>query len=972
MEEMQDYYAFLGVSRNADIDEIRQVIIRMRRGCQDDIEKYSFLQEIQDILCDAAKKKQYDIDLQYGGQIACIKEKVKNSKTESERQENLERARELYLEVLKLDKDNADALWNLAGIEEALKNTSEAIEYLKILAKLTSGEDKLEILHRLGVLYNKQGRTDEAIPYFYDIYKADAGRAGDVKALVRFYYEKKNKRKIALQILNDCISRCKDRRIKITYLCEMLRAVLFNQKEGPDSKEEEIYRKLEGFCSDDKNENLANAQAMLAAVIDFDTPEIKRREWFHRFEEIYLSYHIDDEKTNHLFEVLQQGMKLDEKKIHEALGLCLENEWTDELRWRLSEMIAYDAAAIKESLEYVKKNAPLYWEFVGDYQAFEKVIDEHLVYSNELKEIKNNLGISAHMKKILELFLINTFVSFEKLKPEFDKAVDGFFENEEKDRVRNSLLVLEEYYPASYKVFSDFFFGGESAQGSSGSAIPAGEGKSAGPAQEDDINKPAAGSLTPSSSKVYFPDAAEGYAYKPYFSGLWEGFLIVIGTCFLPPVILPILLYKYYNRHQKKIFRIARKALIIASIAAFAALAGYSFITAGQEQKSIEQEKLSQERLEQESIEQERRKQEKQEQEYAENHNTVLTEKELASCKKMDESYLKKAGVSIRVLQLESYDSVYYPDDDFIWLLLSGNGYGNKYDTSEELRTNCLDENSKAALTKEIEEIYASDAADFVKCRQFYELAYKYAEDLKNEVTVPNLVGMSVEEAKKELSKHGLSLGKKSYEYSSDHGADVILNQYTNAGEKAIKGDTVYVDVSSGKEGAEEEAFFNHAGNEDAYYDTSVFSGPYKVNADIFYHLEDECASRGDNLKIDELTYLLQVNKNDCEFYGEYYGEEDYYVEGIRYDASLYGVSGYVDCISWIKNYKTQTAWRSVQLTWCPYDQGDIGTVRQGFENDSRFRSSNGRYVSDNGKAYIGSEPSDLTITKVRFTKYAE
>ena len=63
MEEIRDYYAFLGVPRNATADEIKRAYARKRREYQNDETKSTQINQAYEVLRDSAKRKQYDLNM---------------------------------------------------------------------------------------------------------------------------------------------------------------------------------------------------------------------------------------------------------------------------------------------------------------------------------------------------------------------------------------------------------------------------------------------------------------------------------------------------------------------------------------------------------------------------------------------------------------------------------------------------------------------------------------------------------------------------------------------------------------------------------------------------------------------------------------------------------------------------------------------------------------------------------------------
>ena len=337
MDEIQDYYVLLGVSDNASIEEIKRAYTRKRREYQNDEDKSTQLNQAYEVLCDSAKRKQYDLNMQYGNQVKDIKEKIQNSETLEQRDKYLIEARKIYLDILKKDAENADALWNLVGIEELLGNDAEAIQYLKKLEKCVDGDDKLSVYQRQGEIYRKIGNIDEAIKSYYAIYKADEAYTEAIKTLARLCYEDKKNIKAAIQILYDCINRSNDSKVKIVYLYETLRAVRLLNNSSYQKVEAVLYKKLQSFITEDRESNQANAAVILSCFSDIlDREDF---ECFHRMEGIYQSFSVNDIELNRVFKAVQEIANLMEKgKVHKAIDLYLEEQWTKETREQIGRL----------------------------------------------------------------------------------------------------------------------------------------------------------------------------------------------------------------------------------------------------------------------------------------------------------------------------------------------------------------------------------------------------------------------------------------------------------------------------------------------------------------------------------------------------------------------------------------------------------------------------------------------------------
>ena len=410
MEEMQDYYEVLEVPCDAADEEIKRAWHRKQREYQNDESKITQLNQAYEVLCDPEKRKQYDLNMRFGKQIESIKEKVRNSENLEQRNQHLKEAEKLYQDILEMDPENIDALWNLVEIEGMLENQERVTGYLLKLEKYVEGKEKLEVCHRLGELYAKQKETDKAIECFQTIYKADVTYEEDIIALARLYYEEKENLKAAMLILNDSINRSTDTKYKIIYLCETLRAIRMMKNASYQKVEESLYKKLAAFRTEDEQQNLVNAAALLSCLADI--LEREDFECFHRIETIIQEYGTANEKLNTALEALQQmAVLMEAGRVHKAIPLFLKESWTIEDKEQFGRLVVNEAEAIKESLEAVKNEAPAYWEMEKQFLDLEKIINENLKASIEFQALLKDRSISSYMKEMMECLLLDGFVA---------------------------------------------------------------------------------------------------------------------------------------------------------------------------------------------------------------------------------------------------------------------------------------------------------------------------------------------------------------------------------------------------------------------------------------------------------------------------------------------------------------------------------------------------------------------------------
>ena len=851
MEEVQDYYALLGVSQNAAISDIKKAFVRKGREYGKDQEKLTQINQAYDVLCDPAKRKQYDLHMRFGNQVEEIREKIRNSETPAQWNQNLAEAQRIYQDLLKADPENTDALWNLAGIEESLGNEAQAILYLKELEKYTDGEDKLQVCHRLGTIYRELKKTDEAVRYFHAIYKADAAYADDVKALVRLYYEEKRDIKTAIQILNDCIHRSSDSKLKIIYLCETLRAIRILKGSSYRKVEETLYTQLEKFHTKDAERNLMNAAAMFSCIEDV----IRREDFecFHRLEKIYEAYDVNHMELNQAFEAARQIAALMEKgKVHKAIVLYLKKQWTKEIKAQIGRLIITEAQKIKESLECIQKEASAYWHLQKELQDLENVVNDNLTVSKELNELSADRTISDSMKKMMEYIFLDGFVAFEDIKDEFADARDTFFEKEDRENVRYTLWKMEEQYPLCYKIFADIFLDGKSTQELFKSAPVNSGGKTGG----------------------------LRYSWGYFFGGCLLFLVPVLG------VIVLVLTYCYARsknagsteedesakkrvkektvRRKEKIYK-RLKAVFILSVVV---LMGAAAFKAG---ISIKE-----------------RIQRKQEEAYEEDHNLLLTDRELKERDKLEEEYKKKTNVDIHVLQMGQNGVEDFPDGEYIWMIIKDDGW---YGTSYVLETNFLSYDEQEVLSQGINDLCNSDSSDFEKCEKFYALAYGYIQVHQAKfVLVPDITGMTMEEAKTELAGYGLYLEKKKEVYSSDYEEGTIIYQYLENGMSVEKGTTIYVKISLGAM--------------KTYEDTPIRC----------FYLQQEAVNN--YITADDILRCWDVSKKDCSITTKY-DAEGYMINRIGFHTSCYGIQGYFECELRVSEDAGKTD--SVNFVWYPY-----------------------------------------------------
>ena len=312
-----------------------------------------------------------------------------------------------------------------------------------------------------------------------------------------------------------------------------------------------------------------------------------------------------------------------------------------------------------------------------------KQYDSDLNKFKEFNLLKNDRTISVSMKKLMEYILKEEYVyNDDEINKEFKITVDYFFEKEDRRMYQHTLSKMKEFYPICYGIFVDTFFDGNSQ------AVPLNEKKGVNTASHRRLPN--------------FPNAAEGYEHKPYISGILELIaLIVVFFCF-PPAIPLIFIYKYIVRHEKSVKNVWRfvKPIIII-ICAIVVIGG--LYKAGLGIKDI----ISMNN----------------EQKYEENHNIILSDEELDKRDKLNDKYAGKTDIDM----IKYNSNLEYPNQSYVWLVLSIDGYNNSYD----LYSNCLTDDEFNTLFGKLQELYDSDDTDYEVCEKFYKEAYSITKGSK-------------------------------------------------------------------------------------------------------------------------------------------------------------------------------------------------------------------------------------------------
>jgi curved DNA-binding protein CbpA len=700
MNVVIDYYALLGVERNASLDEIKRAYSRKQRENARDEEKLTQLNVAYELLRDEDKRKHYDIDIQYKKIIENLVKKLRESENHQERQKILLELKGIYLDILKKDRNNTNVLVELSDIEDLLGNDTASLNLLKeVEGIVTYNTDKIVIWRRLGEKCRQSSNIDGAIDYYQKIYQQDISFFNDIQILARLYYEQKKNIKSSIQILNDCINRSSDSRLKIQYLYECLRAIRLTPNASYAKVEEAIYNKLKSFYSDNGDANTINAASIVMCFEDI----ISRKDFtcFHRFEDIFLYYKTENDELYNGFKGIQQLVAAIEKgKVHKVIFSYLEDEWTKEIREEVVRLIHLEAINIKPSLEYLKTEAPLYWSQTGELMELEKAVYEYLDTSKEYQSILNDRAISSYMKKIIEVLLLDGYMDFSILENDFITARDNFFSIEDKSKAQYMLNKMQENYPLCYKLFSDIFFKGNKE-------VLFNEGENA--------------KLPQSCSSSNDSNNDSRYVWI----GIATIAAIVIACISYPPLILIIyLVVRWIGRNEdkkdldpeelqrkaeherlekikakerrKKLFKWLK--IIIAVILLWTIVSNvYLYVKEKSEEVKEKRAEI-----------------------YQESHDNWLTEEELKNVEKLHIRYDKKTDVAIRYLQGYSFDASEYDyDDRYIYLVLLSSGQCSIY-------SNVLDESEQAELASEVWTIFDEDLEDYKKCERFFEMAFTY------------------------------------------------------------------------------------------------------------------------------------------------------------------------------------------------------------------------------------------------------
>ena len=962
MSESRDYYIVLGVPHDASADEIKRAYARKRREYVNDEEKSTLLNQVYEVLCDPTKRKQYDLSMQFGNQLQDVKEKIKNSETQKEREKYLFEARKLYLNVLDTDAGNTDALWNLVGIEELLENDGKALDYLKQLEICTNGEEKIEVYQRQSTLYIRLSQIDDAIKSLYHIYQADVAYIEEIQTLARLCYEQKKNLKVAIQILNECVNRATEDRLKITYLYEVLRAIRTSQNESYRKVEETLYKKLETFHVSDSDVNLQNAAVIIKCLAEaLDRRDI---ECFRRIEKVYLVYMIDNDELNQSFKAAQQIVKLMEaERVHKAIDLYLEDSWTTELRMQLGKYVMEEAKEIKESLEAIKKEAHLFWQLSEDLEEFEKAVDKRLRASNEYRSMLKDRTISSHMKKVISLLLLEGFVEYGHIREELVEAKDAFFE-EDKAVFKHTLRKLEEYYPACFTAFSEVFLNGKSIDEFVGNSSVRKDSRECQETRQHEVEDDIQQGKGKKKSKLikWIISIVAFLLIGEVFEGSEVGDIFIFG--FMVAIAVSIISSRP-DKAERERRREKRKRRIKKAIKFIVVIFGIATIIS---MIAIHYEKNRQE--------------------YSKDKRDIL---ELLINKedRVDDNEIPN------ILSVKMQD------------VLDGSGKfinkGHNYNNGDY---QVMVEEQDIHSIRYYETMKISEESSWSYSGEFKAIRYAIVDmdgDGISEVIIecvnrdnPNEVEflvlheytgdvygyMFVQRGLCELHKNGIfsQSSGAAYHYVTrlefdESNAECILlcnaqvdefyEEYYIASNSVTQEEyNRFLETIGYQVGNNYLAeFYELNMNEENYMDTSNFDEEYEVNPDIIFEL----LRYDGQLVVDDVCEHLKIDMEKCEILSKYYMADDYFEDRITYDATFYGLPGYIECSNRIMDSRYGIAYPEIDISWYPYQEADANLIFYYLQDDSRYTE---KYAETEDEYLFESEKGQIYYNTSLVTPY--
>jgi len=471
MNESENYYALLGVSETATFEEIKRAYNRKRREFQNDEQQTVRINAAYAVLIDESARKKYDMQRAYGSRISELKNTLAASDSQEVKLKCLLELKKIYQDIANQDAGNLEALTELCQIAYVCDNEEEAISYLSKMEsqvqRLTDASESLERWKFISVWYEKCGRLDEAARALNHVCQADADDADDVIHLARLFYEGKGNLKSALLVLNKSLIATKLSSVKMKYLCESLRAI-YSVKGDNTRTEATLYKKMESLASEvcDKNDEMESNKLANTLLPYMDNLLSDQNvEVFHRLENVFLMCHPTGERLNQYFDAFQKAAKaIEAGKIHKAVSLFLKLDFSPQAVEKIAYYISDDAKGIKESIEYIKKYFPLYWEIVneGPRNAFEKMVDDNLLCSKELGNMKNDSNISMDLKEAFECLIVAPLIQSQEKFVDGCEMIKRYLENTDPESAKKTLQRIELYYPENYNKLSDIFFDGKS------------------------------------------------------------------------------------------------------------------------------------------------------------------------------------------------------------------------------------------------------------------------------------------------------------------------------------------------------------------------------------------------------------------------------------------------------------------------------------------------------------------------------
>lgn len=627
-----------------------------------------------------------------------------------------------------LDELKRGYLKTIADLEnDKEKRNFTDLAYMTLVAEIQQEYDKIKDYAKK---LNAQKNYSEAEKQYYKLYEMNAEDYDTISALTDIIYMYHNDIKKCIGILDDCVKRTDEKRLKVAYFAKAYVLACKADNDNYNRVKSVLLKKMSEYVDEDEQIRYQISERILTQMfVCLGDGDIKA---YEGLENIYRMYDSADEELAEAYSNMREVKNaLDTGKVHPMIRMLAEADkrtLSEDDMYRMGQMLIDDIDNIKASLEYIRDSLPWYWNYKKKgYDNTLKFVEYEYTMIKEYQNLEKDEKMEKALKQLVRVMIGSEMIKTKGQEVVFEQSRNEFFAENNVERSLEELERLYEKYPRCYKIISDFFFDGKNIEelfkklGVTKVTI------------DDDVKE----------NKTEENKAKENKAMQDKQKKSDE----VNNNYSVPPKATTGGIKRTVNRLEK---------IVIAIILIVVVIKVKMIFDDSSEEK------------------------------YDKAHDNWLTTKELQKADSLTEKYKKKTDITIKYIQKKSGDDMNVPyEGAYIYLSYKDNGYSFPSGTYN-IHTNCLTDDEVEELSEQISDaIYNDKLTDYEKCEGFYEATYNYVEN--NNITYDNYIAM--EEYNNQLQHYEINYDG---DYYIGYDSEIEPGIYTLSAD-TMSGTTVYV-----------------------------------------------------------------------------------------------------------------------------------------------------------------------------------